>query len=121
MDFAAEQACKFAADGKAEARAAIFPAGAGVGLLERLEDQLLLLQRNSDAGVGDFEGDDRRGMIQDRVIRAPASYGSRNIQPYAAFRRELERVRQQILQHLLQALGVRHHAPGQIGVDVDIE
>ena len=60
MDFAAEQACQFAADGKTEAGAAIFPAGAGVGLLERLEDQLLLFQGNADAGIGHLEGDDGR-------------------------------------------------------------
>ncbi len=34
--------------------------GAGVGLLERLEDQLLLLGRDADAGVADGERDDRR-------------------------------------------------------------
>ena len=33
------------------------PAGAGVGLLERLEDQPLLLRRDADAGVGDVDGD----------------------------------------------------------------
>src|SRR6202043_61020 len=49
VDFTAEQACKFAADGETEAGAAVFPAGAGIRLLERLEDQLLLLQRNADA------------------------------------------------------------------------
>ena len=27
----------------------------GIGLLERLEDDLLLFQRNADAGVGDLE------------------------------------------------------------------
>ena len=45
MDFAAEQAGEFAADRKAKTGAAIFAAGAGIGLLERLEDQLLLFQR----------------------------------------------------------------------------
>ena len=60
MDFAAEQACEFAADGKPEAGAAIFAAGAGVGLLERLEDELLLFRGDADAGVGHFEGDDGR-------------------------------------------------------------
>ena len=60
MDFAAEQARQFAADRKAEAGAAIFAAGAGVGLLERLEDQLLLVLRDADAGIGHFEGDHRR-------------------------------------------------------------
>ena len=44
MDLAAEQARQLAADRKAEAGAAVFPAGAGIRLLECLEDQLLLLQ-----------------------------------------------------------------------------
>src|SRR5436309_66030 len=55
VDLAAEQARELAADRKTEAGAAIFAAGAGVGLLERLEDQLLLLERNADAGVRHFE------------------------------------------------------------------
>ena len=58
LDFAAEQVREFAADREAEAGAAVLAAGAGVGLLERLEDDLLLFQRNADAGVGHLEGDD---------------------------------------------------------------
>ena len=73
MNFAAEQACKLAADGKAEAGAAIFAAGAGVGLLERLEDQLLLFQRNADAGIGHLEGDHRGRLIEHRMLGAPAA------------------------------------------------
>jgi hypothetical protein len=60
VNFAAEQACKFAADGESETRTAIFSAGAGVCLLERFEDQLLLFQGNANAGVGHFEGDNAR-------------------------------------------------------------
>ena len=45
-----------------ETGAAVLAAGAGVGLLEGLEDDLLLLGRDADAGVGDLERDhDRRG------------------------------------------------------------
>jgi hypothetical protein len=50
-DFAAEQVRQLAADGQAQAGAAVFAAGAGVGLLERLEDELLLFRRDADAGV----------------------------------------------------------------------
>ena len=56
-DLAAEQRRQLAADREAEAGAAVLAAGAGVGLLERLEDQLLLLRRDADAGVGDLERD----------------------------------------------------------------
>ena len=94
VNFAAEQARQFAADGKAEAGAAVFPAGAGVRLLERLEDQLLFLQRNADAGVGHLEGDDGGRVIEDRVLCAPAADGGRYVQLHAALRGELERVRQ---------------------------
>ena len=71
-DFAAEQRRQLAADGQAQAGAAVLAARAGVGLLERLEDQLLLLRRDADAGVGDRERDRRRRARQDRVIRRPA-------------------------------------------------
>ena len=58
LDFAAEQIRKLAADREAEAGAAVFAAGAGIGLLEGLEDDALLLERNADAGVGDLERHD---------------------------------------------------------------
>ncbi len=60
-DLAAEQRRELAADREAEAGAAVLAAGAGVGLLERLEDQPLLLRRDADAGVGDLEGDRAAG------------------------------------------------------------
>ena len=60
LDLAAEQVGQLAADREAEAGAAVLAAGAGVGLLEGLEDDLLLLERDADAGVGDLEGDHRR-------------------------------------------------------------
>ena len=41
---------------------------AGVGLLERLEDEPLLLRRDTDAGVLDGEGDDLVGVAEHRVI-----------------------------------------------------
>ena len=44
LNFAAEQAGEFAADGEAEAGAAVLAAGAGVGLLEGLEDDALLFR-----------------------------------------------------------------------------
>jgi len=55
----AEQIRQLATDGQSQAGAAVFAAGAGVGLLERLEDDLLLLRRDADAGVRDLEGHHR--------------------------------------------------------------
>ncbi len=104
LDLAAEQVGKLAADGETESGAAIFPAGAGIGLLERLEDDLLLLERNADAGIGDLEGDHRRRAHQGRMIGAPAAARRGDAEADAALLGELEGVRQKILQHLLQAL-----------------
>ena len=72
LDFAAEQIGKLAADREPETRAAVLAAGAGIRLLEGLEDDPLLLRRDADAGIGDLEGDDRRRVLQRRVIGAPA-------------------------------------------------
>ena len=121
MDFTAEQARELAADGETKPGAAIFAAGAGVGLLERFEDQLLLLLGNADAGVGHFERDHRGGVIEQWMFRAPAAERRRHGHAHAALGGELERVGQQVLQHLLQAFGIRHHAAAEIAVDLDLE
>ena len=73
LDLAAEQVRQLAADREAKAGAAVFAAGAGVGLLERLEDDLLLLRRDADAGVGDLEGHHRRRLLEHRMLGAPAA------------------------------------------------
>ena len=50
-DLAAEQADQLAADREAEAGAAVEAGGGAVALGERLEDPLLLLVVDADAGV----------------------------------------------------------------------
>src|SRR4051794_25771911 len=55
------------------------------------------------------------------MFGAPAAQSGRNIEPYATFCGELERIRQQVLQYLLQTLGVGDDAASQIGVDFDVE
>ena len=104
MNFAAEQVGQFAADGEAQSRTTVFAAGAGICLLERLEDDLLLLQRNADAGIGHFECDHRRRLVEHRVLRAPAARTDEMLSRTPPCAGELERVRQQVLQHLLQPL-----------------
>ena len=121
MDFAAEQAGELAADGETEAGTAVLAAGRGIGLLEGLEDDLLLLQRNADAGVGHFERHHRRRLAQHRVSGAPTAERSGDIEPYAALSGEFEGVRQQVLEHLLQTLGVGDDAASEIGIDMDVE
>ena len=121
LDLAAEQVRELAADREAEAGAAVLAAGAGVGLLERLEDDVLLLQRDADAGVRDLERDHRGGLAEHRVVGAPAADRGRDLEPHAALLGELERVRQQVLQHLLQALGVGDDAAAELRIDLDVE
>ena len=57
LDFAAQQHRQLAADGQAQAGAAVFARRAGIGLLERLEDQSLFLRGDADACILDGEGD----------------------------------------------------------------
>src|SRR5262249_36140552 len=67
LDLAAEQARELAADRKPKTGAAVFAARARVRLLERLEDDALLLERNADAGVRHLERH-HGGLIEQRVI-----------------------------------------------------
>ena len=59
---------QFAADRQAQTGAAVFAAGAGIGLLERLEDDALLFRRDADAGVGDLERDTVGALPQRRMV-----------------------------------------------------
>ena len=104
VNFSAQQVRQLAADRKTKAGAAIFPAGACVGLLKCLEDQLLFFQRNADPGIGHLKGDHGGRLIEDRMLGTPAANRGRYAHTYAAVGGELERIRQQILQHLLQPL-----------------
>ena len=102
---------ELAADRQAQAGAAVLAAGAAVGLLERLEDDLLLVGRDADAGVASPRTRARRGArLSVVVVRAPARRAPAAIvERHLALVRELERVRQQVLEDLLQALGVGGH------------
>ena len=56
-----------------EAGAAVLAAGAGVALLERLEDDAVLLLGDADAGVAHREGDHRVGGVEHLLLRVPAA------------------------------------------------
>ncbi len=120
-DFAAQEHGQLAADGQAEAGAAVLARGAGVGLLEGLEDEPLLLRRDADAGVLDGEGDDLLGLAQHRVIDAPARRGKADTDVHMALRRELDGVGEQVLEDLLQALRVADQGARQVGVEMHME
>ena len=121
LNFAAEQAGEFAADRKTETRAAVFAARACVGLLERLEDDPLLFGGNSDTGVGNRERYDRRGAAEHRMVLAPAVFRDRDGEAHASLLGELERIREQVLEHLLEALGVRNEAARKIRIGLHLE
>ena len=69
LDFASEQSRQLAADGEAQTRSAVFAARAGVGLLERFENQPLFFRRDADARIGDFDRDGALHKPQNRMIR----------------------------------------------------
>ena len=87
---AAEEAGQFAADCQPQSGSSVLSAGARVCLLERLEDNALLLRRNADTGIGYLESHNRRGAVEDGMVFAPSSCGKRYIQMHAALFCELE-------------------------------
>jgi hypothetical protein len=80
-----------------------FPRGASIGLLERLEDDALLLERDADARVADREPHDAVGLAQHGVVLHPPLATSTSSD--AAALGELERVGQEVLEHLQETLG----------------
>ena len=121
MNFPAEQVRELAADREPKAGSSVLAAGAGVGLHERLEDDLLLLERNADAGVRDFEADRCRCLPEHRMLGAPTAMRRRNIEPHAALGSELECIREQVFEHLLQALRIGGDAAPEVGIEIDLE
>src|SRR5579859_6508792 len=105
-DLATQQPGQLSADRKAKAGSAIFTARAAVDLRERLKDRGLLLYRDADAGVDDFERDDLGGAVQVFVGRAPARGHRLGDELYLTLLGELERVAEQVVEDLLQALRV---------------
>src|SRR6266566_1201520 len=67
----AEQPRDFPANRQAEARAAVFAAGAAIGLLEGFKDELLFLRRNADSRITDREGNHRTRMVEHFLAGAP--------------------------------------------------
>ncbi|KAG1245380.1 hypothetical protein G6F65_021262 [Rhizopus arrhizus] len=92
----------------AQAGAAVTAAGAAIGLAECFEDDLQLLAGNADAGIGDFEAD-------------AAAASSTNVQADLAVLGELQRIGQQVLQDLLQALAVGHQLARRQRIGLDLQ
>src|SRR5271154_4446545 len=70
-NLAAQQTRQFAADGKAQAGAAVPSAGGSIGLLEGFKDDALLFLCDADAGVGDGQSDYVLGAVQDGMSGTP--------------------------------------------------
>ena len=105
-DFAAEQVRQLAADRQSQAGAAVLAARAGVGLLERLEDDFLLVGRDADAGVASpRRPPPTAARLEDRVLGVQPMSSPRRRRPHRSVLGELERVGQQVLEHLQQPLG----------------
>ncbi len=105
---AAQQAREVARNRQAQARAAKAPAGGAVGLVEGIENLVLLVGRDADPAVLHAERDGAIGRREHRQ-RDGARIG------------ELDRVRQQVLEDLLHALAVGVDRCRHVGRHVDAE
>ena len=101
---AAQKTRQIARDREPQPGAAVLPVGRPVGLSEGLEDHFVLVARNADPRVLDVKGDPTARHPPNPQLDAPALG-------------ELQRVREQILQHLLQPRGVGHHRGRNVGLD----
>ena len=121
LDLSSQEPPQLAADGQPEPRAAVLAAGASVRLLERLEDDLLLLQGNPDPRVRDRERDDRVRLPQRGILELDRGTRRIDLERDPSLPGELEGVREQVLENLLQALGVRLDGARQVGRRLDGE
>src|SRR5205823_5653907 len=110
LDLSAEEPGDLSADGEPEAGAAILPAGGAVRLLEGLEDELLFVLGDADSGVDHREPDHLGRAIQRVLFEFVIRGRTADSKLHATALGELEGVRQEILDDLLQTLWV--------GVDV---
>src|SRR5207248_6660145 len=120
-DVAAREPRELAADGQAQPGASVLAAGRAVGLQEGLEDRMLLVEGDPDARVDDAERDDLGGPIEGIVRRAPTRARHFGDELDLTLLGELERVAEQVVEDLLQALRVGRNGLGQPGPKVDRE
>src|SRR5207245_129762 len=99
---------------ESESGAAVLAAGRTISLLEGLEDDPLFLLRDADAGICDREGDHAGCAVEHLIVEAPALAHLLHAQNHLALFGELEGVREQILEHLLEASRIGLDNIGQI-------
>ena len=118
-DLAAEQADELAADREPEPGAAVEAGGGAVALRERFEDPQLLLVVDADAGVARPRTRRRTARLERLGRRAPSVVGGADVDGHLAALGELERVGEQVLQDLAQALRVGDDRRGAVGRELD--
>ena len=112
QQIAAHQAGEFAADSQTQSRAAVLARRAGVQLIKRREQPVHLLGRHARPGVGD------------RHLDSVAAIGGRlcgQSQGDRAIRRELQRVGNEVVQHLTQTGGIALNPLGQAARALDTQ
>ena len=120
-DLASEQPRDLPADRQAQPRAAVPPRAAHVDLLEGLEDEAPLVLRDADPRVDDRERHDRVGLVEHLVVAAPAGRGRLHPQDDLTLLGELQRVGQEVLEDLVEALLIGGHGLGQAVARLDAE
>ena len=113
LDFASQQARQFSGDGEAQTGAAEFPRGAALGLLEGLENPLLMLRR--DPGSRIAHGNRNRILGPQPApgqVGVPARPGE--FHGHATLCGELDRIRQEVPDDLLEALAVLAESRGRV-------
>ena len=120
-DLAPEQPRDLPADRQAQPRAAVLPRAAHVDLLEGLEDEPLLVLRDSDPRVDHRERHDRVGLVEHLIVAAPAGRGRLHPQDDLALLGELQRVGQEVLEDLVEALLIGGNGLGQAVAHLDAE
>ena len=70
-------------------------------MLERLENDLLLVGGDANPRVADGEGDDSAGAVQRHVVGTPTLFRQRHVQRHLAALGKLERIGEQVLKNLL--------------------
>ena len=107
-DRATEQRGQVARDGQPQAGAAITAVGGAIGLAEGLEDRLLLIRSDADAGIAHGEGQ--------VLVVLP-----RHAEGHAATVSELEGVGQQVAQDLFGTLAICEQHLRQLALLLDLE
>ncbi|MMZ60694.1 hypothetical protein D1872_228040 [compost metagenome] len=79
-NFSAEQARDLPGDREPQAGSSVFPVRAAVGLLKRLENNRLFVDRDTDPRIADGEADDFLRPVQFLVSGAPTVLGFADVQ-----------------------------------------